>query len=255
MEIEPIFPWESWIRTPMSLLVENRDLLRRFRAGEPRALEEIFRHYGPYLAGLLRRGFSFNAGTKPVRFAGYDGIFDLEDALQETFRRAFSDTARTNYDGLRPYRAYLITITKNVVINAFQARQRTLERFSVGEEAEGVADEHGWSVADDPLAGDVHEPTGNPEHDAQARELRALVKEFKGTLARREAEIFRLRFEEGLSHTEITDRIDLSPSKIKTAEGRIRKQMLRFMRSRGYLEGRRPRADPIARTLAAGGQP
>lgn len=67
----------------MSLLVDDRHLLKRFRAGDAQALEQVFIHYATYVAGLLRKGFSFSAGGRTSRFAGYVGTFDLEDALQE----------------------------------------------------------------------------------------------------------------------------------------------------------------------------
>ena len=228
----------------MSLLVDDRQLLKRFRDGDGQALEQVFNHYAAYVAGLLRKGFSFSAGGNTARFAGYVGIFDLEDALQEVFRRAFSEAARSNYDGLRPYRAYLTAITKNTVINDYLARRRALERFSV-DDSETYPDDAGWSAADDPLAPGDGPASGHPERDAQTRELRGLIAQFKESLEPRECTVFELRFEEGLSHTEITARIGLSPSKIKTTEGRIRTGLMRFMRRRGYLESlvrRRPRS-------------
>ncbi len=42
----------------MSLLVDDRQLLKRFRAGDRPALEQVFTHYAAYVAGLLRKGFS-----------------------------------------------------------------------------------------------------------------------------------------------------------------------------------------------------
>jgi RNA polymerase sigma-70 factor (ECF subfamily) len=108
----------------MSYLVENRDLLTRFRAADAAAFREVFRHYAPEVTRFLRRGFSFRAGERHVRFAGYQEVFSIEDAIQEVFRRAFSVNARLAYDGLRPYRTYLLTIAKNAVINEFNTRRR-----------------------------------------------------------------------------------------------------------------------------------
>jgi len=214
-------------------------------------LERVFVHYGPYVAALLRRGFSFHGGEATVHFGGYDGIFDLEDVVQEVFRRALSPGARASYDGLRPFRAYLTTIAKNTVINDYHARRRALERFSATG-VDDIAASEEWSAADAPLSPAADEPSGDPARDAQTRELRRLVGEFRAGLDADEARVFTLRFQEGLSHATITERTALSPSKIKTIEIRIRKTLLRFMRKRGYLGGRPSGASARTHELARG---
>jgi len=219
----------------MSLLVENRDLLTRFRAGESSAMRQVFEHYARDVAALLRRGFGFGvSGGRRVRFHGFHETFDLEDALQEIFRRAFSDNARKNYDGLRPYKAYLGAIARNTVIDTYQANARRLERYGF-EELESAPQQIEWSAADDALESDDAPRTGNPELDAETRELRGLVGDFRETLGEREAQVFALRFNQGMGHDAISERTGLSPSKIKTAEARIRKAMLKFMHRHGYL--------------------
>lgn len=229
----------------MSLLVEDRELLLAFRAGEPSALRRVLAHYAPLVSRALRGGFSFMAGSQRVRFQGYDSPFDLEDALQEVFKRAFSEHARLTYDGLRPYRAYLGMMMRNTVINDFQARARKLERYVI-DEIEAVVDDEGWSAADDPLGLAPDGPSGQPERDAESAELRRLVVDFKEGLAEREAEVFALRFEQGLSHTQLGAVSGWSPSQIKTAEARIRKAFFKFLRRHGYFEARGSSAALIA---------
>ena len=48
----------------MSLLIERRELLDRFKRGERRALEEVYRHYAPDVAAFLQRGFTFSSGGR-----------------------------------------------------------------------------------------------------------------------------------------------------------------------------------------------
>ena len=217
----------------MTLLVENRPLLLKFREGDPAALRIVFEHYGPIVTALLRGGFSFQAGEQRVRFGGFERIFDLEDILQEVFRRAFSDGARQSYDGLRPYKAYLGAITRNAVINDYQAKRRQLDRYQIEVDA---AESDDWSAAHDPMVahGAV---TGQPHRDLEAAELRTLIQGFRDDLTGREREVFRLRFEEGLSHTQIEAQSGLSASKIKTSEARIKKALLRHVKRHGYLRG------------------
>src|SRR5688572_23850729 len=99
----------------MTLFLERRELLARFRAGERPALEETYRHYAPIVATFLSRGFTFKSGDQTLRFAGYAEPFDLDNALAETFVRAFRESARLGYDGINPYKNYLLTIARNLV--------------------------------------------------------------------------------------------------------------------------------------------
>ncbi len=223
----------------MSLLVDDRNLLKRFRASEPAAMREVFLHYMPALTRQLRRGFSFRTNSKTtgrtVRFEGYSDTFQLEDALQEIFRRAFSEKARLSYDGLRPYAAWLNTIAKNVVINDFQSKRKYLENFAFDAEIEAHAESE-WSAADDALPDMASPASGNPERDLETAELRGLVAAYRKTLNERENAVFELRFVESLAHPEIEKRSGISPSKIKTTEAKMRVGLARFLKSRGYLE-------------------
>ncbi len=218
----------------MDLLLEDRAFLERFRAGEPAALRAVYEANVQDLAVFLRRGFIFNAGGRTLRFRGYDSTFDLEDCLQDVFRRAFGERARLSYDGLRPYRNYLWTIARNVVINDYQARVKKLSRYEDVREGEHATEDE-WGLGDDPLAsGGTSHP--NPEKAALSDELRALVDQFVDGLPAREHRVFELRYRRGASHVEIEGEIGLSPSKIKTTESRIRKRLLRFLHQHGYFE-------------------
>ena len=113
----------------MSLLIERRELLDRFKRGERRALEEVYRHYAPEVAAFLQRGFTFNSAGRALRFSGYAQPFDLDNALQETFVRAFKESARVAYDGLHPYKSYLLAIARNLVLDEFRNREVAMSPF------------------------------------------------------------------------------------------------------------------------------
>src|SRR5689334_16260622 len=107
----------------MSLLVERRELLDRFKRGERQALEEVYRHYVPEVAAFLQRGFTFQSAGRTLRFSGFAQPFDLDNALQETFTRAFRESARLGYDGLRSYKNYLLAIARNFVLDELRTRE------------------------------------------------------------------------------------------------------------------------------------
>src|SRR6478736_7088326 len=115
----------------MTLLIERRELLERFRKGERKALEEVYRHYVSDVANFLQRGFSFNSRERTLRFTGYAQPYDLDNALQETFTRAFRESARVGYDGLHSYRNYLFAIARNLVVDEFRNREVGMRAFVV----------------------------------------------------------------------------------------------------------------------------
>lgn len=222
------------------LLVEDRALLDAFRRGERAALERVYREYVQSVARLLRRGFSFSSGGRRHHFRGFWTTFDLEDRLHEVFARAFSERARTSYDGLTSYKAYLLAIARNLVIDEFRQKADALLEFSLDAEGEPSATTADLTAEPqaEPLTGDL-EPRGNPPADIEAAEVVGLVKIFRAQLSPREQEIFRLRFEEEREHKEIAEMTRLSPSQIKTSEQRIREAFFEFMNGRGYFQGYR----------------
>ena len=99
------------------LLSSDRVLLDGFRAGKPDALRAVYLHYRPRVMALLRGGFSFRSGNEWMRFRGYRGDFEIEQAMHETMARAFLPQARLAYDGIRPFSDYLFAIARNYVLN------------------------------------------------------------------------------------------------------------------------------------------
>ncbi len=222
-------------------LSEDRALLDGFRRGERDALAKVFAHYAPHVTSLLRNGFGFNSGDQRIRFGGYSRVFELEDAVQETFKRAFSERSRANYDGLRPYAAYIAVIARNLVIDQYTSRRRELLHFSFDDNDAAESDETGAVVA------------ARPERDALAGELRRLVSTFRAGLEPREQQVFTLRFDESLSHAAITERTGLSASQVKTTEAKLRTALLKHLKRHGYLDGRS--VTPIAAITPRGDNP
>src|SRR5262245_54234460 len=114
----------------MPVFDNNRDLLDRFRRGERAALSEVYERYVDDVATLARRGFTMEAqGHVYVPGADIDGEHEL---VQDTFVKAFADAARQSFDGLRPYRPFLLRITKNLMIDRFRARRKQGVREGTG---------------------------------------------------------------------------------------------------------------------------
>jgi RNA polymerase sigma-70 factor (ECF subfamily) len=216
----------------MSLLVEQRALLDRFRRGERSALEEVYRHYAPDVAAFLQRGFTFLSAGRHLRFAGYQQPFDLDNALQETFVRAFKESARLGYDGLHPYKSYLMAIARNLVLDELRRREVALSpalepvAAGDGEEARPAA-----AIVEAGAAGG-----GSAEHELLGRELAQLYAAFVARLPDRDRTFFRHRFEEQRTQVEAGGLSGLSHMQARTLEKKLRRAFLEFMQANGYLE-------------------
>jgi RNA polymerase sigma factor (sigma-70 family) len=214
----------------MSLLVGNRALLERFRLGERAALEEVYRHYAPQLALFLARGFTFHSQARELYFRGFKEPFDLDNAIQETFTRAFSHDARQSYDGLNPYKNYLFAIARNWVISELRRKDFVLavdgrEQELGGAETEGEREAIG-----------LGEGSGSAESDFLARELGELYDHFLKELDDRDRVFFRARFEEQRGQVDAGQVAGLSHMQARTLEKKLRKRFLAFLKNRGYLE-------------------
>lgn len=214
----------------MTLLSSDRALLEQFRAGQVGALSRVYEEYAPMIAAFLARGFTFSSKGRSLQFRGYQKPYDLENALQETFLRAFSEPARASYDGLTPYRSYLTAIARNLVIS--EHRRREVAMSALCREVEGTALEDG--AGELPL-------TGTPELTGEAellqKELTTLYRRFVEGLEPTQRGFFVARFEEQRTQVEAGKLSGLSHMQARTLEKKLRTQLLRFLQAQGYLEG------------------
>ncbi len=199
-----------------------RGLLQGFRDGDSSSLLAVYRLHADKVATLLRRGFTFRSGQGYHRFAGYHAPFEFQDALHETFRRAFEPAAREAYDGIRPYGPYLRTIAQNVVLKEFRRREALFPT------AEGPASSEGGGVDD----GDG----SDPERSVHREQVRRLVRVFMEQLDTPDREFLELRFVEGLSQRDVAQRLGCGRQQVRSREQRLRKRMLRYLRNRGETE-------------------
>jgi RNA polymerase sigma factor (sigma-70 family) len=214
----------------MTLLSTDRTLLEQFRQGRAEALSRVHEEYAPMIAAFLARGFTFSSKGRSLQFRGYQQPFDLENALQETFLRAFSEGARASYDGLTPYRSYLTAISRNLVIS--ELRRREVAMSALCREVEGSSLED--AASDLPLSG-TPEPTG--EAELLQKELSGLYQRFVDGLEPVQRGFFVARFEEQRTQVEAGKLNGLSHMQARTLEKKLRTGLLRFLQAQGYLEG------------------
>jgi RNA polymerase sigma factor (sigma-70 family) len=236
------------------LLAEKRELLESFRAGKRAALEEVYRHYAPEVANFLQRGFGFQSRGRDLRFTGYQQPFDLDNAIQETFTRAFKESARNGYDGIHSYKNYLLAIARNFVLDELRNREVAMSPFiEMQSEAAPEAERHDGEEAGVVSTGVSDGPSRgtSAEHDYLRNELAKLYAEFVASLDERDRIFFAARFEEQLGQVEAGARCDLSHMQARTLEKKLRSRFLKFMQTHGYLDGYAPgEAKKVATVLS-----
>jgi RNA polymerase sigma-70 factor (ECF subfamily) len=97
------------------------EFVARFRRGDPEALEIAYCAYAPVADHVLANGFATTRAR--VVISGVRDPQTRADLLQDVFLKAFAPAARRSYDPARPYRPYLLTITRNVLCD-WHRRQR-----------------------------------------------------------------------------------------------------------------------------------
>lgn len=207
----------------MSLFDDDRDLLDRFRRGERDALAAVYERYVDQVATLARRGFTIEAQGH-LHVPGCRDVDDEHEVVHDTFVRAFSEPARLAYDGLRPYRPYLLRIAKNLMIDRHRARRRQgarMDRSSLGD-IDALL-ERNADLAAMPA----------PEEDLHWKSLSAATSAVLADLDAESRELVRLRFEEELSQDQVAARLGCSRRRVRTIEARVQKAVRARLRRLG----------------------
>jgi RNA polymerase sigma-70 factor (ECF subfamily) len=195
--------------------------LKRFREGELSALHRIYREHVDDIHRLSRFGFSV-AGPPPRRVPPLRSPAEQNDFVQEVFVRAFAERARLAYDGLRPYRPYLLQVARNLRIDQIRKSGREL------------------LVLDDPAALDIdaliQEGGAIAEPDEEDFDRRRLEVETEAFVAAQDAEtqdFVRLRFVEELSQAEVAERLGATRRRVRTLEARVQADLRAHLKKRG----------------------
>ncbi len=202
----------------MSVFENNRSLLDRFRAGERDAMGTVYEHFVTDVETLTRRGFSL--GDTHVRGARIDEQGEL---VQETFVKAFSERARSSFDGLRPYRPFLLRITKNLMIDRLRSQK--------GARSGDLGD------IDDILErGTEFSTIPELDEDLHWAKLSAASAAFVAALDEQTQAIVRMRFEDDVSQDRVCEKLGCSRRRVRTTEAKVRKQLKKHLQSLGLFD-------------------
>lgn len=194
------------------MLEHDRDILAAYRAGRRDALERVYLAYVDDVFRLVALGFATARGV--VR--GERDPAEQRVVVQEVFARAFAERARVAYDGVRPFRPYLLTIARNLMVD--RARGATAERERASEvDVDAIID------ADAPIP-------GTPADDPEQAALRARVASYLETLDPDTRAFVTLRFEQDLSQADVAARLAVTRRRVRTLEARVIKGVRRFLK-------------------------
>jgi len=210
----------------MTLLLQDQQLLRQFKAGESQALAAVYRHYLALVAEIVCQGFVFESEGRRMRYVGARSPFDADDLIADIFARAFRPAARDTYDGLRPYANYLKTIARNTIIDGLRQSNPLSRHLCEPLDVDLAATATGARV-----------PT--PLEQLEQSEVLQLATAFVAQLDERDRAIIRLRFVDGGTQTEVAAALGLSVPTLRKHERRVIYAFFRYMKQRGYFEQHR----------------
>ncbi len=188
----------------------DRDLLDRYRRGERVALERVYWAYIDSVERLVTRCVRAQSPFPP------ESSVSVEDLVQEVFTRAFSESSRLAYDGIRDYGPYLFTIARNVVVDAFRRRGREVPTDLETLSEHAASDPSGWG-AEAPLSTDV--------------QVLARVRGYLAQLSPELAAVHRQRFGLGVSQHAAAEALGISRQQLRTLEKRLRDGVTRELQA------------------------
>ena len=216
------------------MLHSDQNLLAAYRNGETWAFEALYLHYAEPVRRFLEGGFTFVSRGRTCRYRGGSSGIDVDSIAQETFARAFAASTRANYDGVRPFKNYLFSIAKNLVLREFQRRERVL---SVDPQTDETTDALARRGVDFGLATAEHSPEGCVADEQLTRLTRAFIDELNGE----ETRFFSFRFARGLTQEATAEAMGITRARVKLLEKALRRRFLERLRANGYFVGYTPR--------------
>jgi len=161
-------------------VITDNDLLLALKEGEEQAFRELYvRHSGKILAFVYHLTHS---------------AIDAEDIMQETFLRLW--TSREQLPAIDHVGNYIFTIARNKTVD--HLRKVSLQQRLI-----------------DQVWANITEVSDEVEQQLDAQESKALINKALLQLSPQKQTVFRLSRQQGLSHDEIGQQLQLSKSRVK----------------------------------------
>lgn len=202
----------------MTIFEKNRALLEQFRAGDREALSNVYFFYIADIENLIRSG----RGSLGARlFRDFDR---RQDMVQEIFLRAFSASARTAFDGLRPYRPYLMSIARNAMIDYL----RKLPKETLGMPLNDTDDEQLIAAISEGISSDG-ETTSSRESGVHWDRCLSAAQAYVSTLTERQKRFVDLRYKQELPQFTVAERLGMTRWKVRALEKKIETGLRKYL--------------------------
>lgn len=202
----------------------DRALLDAYREGQSSAFQTLYNEHVRDVFVVVSQGFVLRK-EGASRIPGLRDVASQQDVVQETFIRAFSATARSNYSGTTPFRGYLLQIARNLMID----RARKYKREVLLEDLAPDGSE-GIDIEDVIRSGDPPEDTA-PDLDEKRRQ--DAVREFLSTLDDDLRAVYQLRFVDAKSERDTAEALDTTRRKIRTKHDHLVERLRAFLTEKG----------------------
>ena len=155
-------------------------------------------------------------------------VDDAEDLTQEIFLKVFKSLGKFNRDA--DFGTWLQSVARNYCIDRYRASKRERE-----------------VVVDDLIAFDLApSSSGNPHRAVEDRDRRTFLKRGLDQLAPKLPEAVMLRDLQGLSYSEMAERLDLPEGTVKSRINRGREELSRILKRSRRSWNAPPRDAPAA---------
>ena len=217
-------------------LAKNKELLERFKRGDRDAMEEVYRHYAPGVTSFLRKGFTFRSGKGHFYFKGIMDLSELKASVQEVFRRALEEKARTSYNGINSFTNWVLAIARNMVINRFRNREIAFSDYISASDSRSHLTFMDDEVSEEFTGILYGRPSKMQDLTVETTELKGLIDQFMKQLSEYDRNLLLYRFAEGKGQEETADLLGSTRMKVRTAETKLRNRLRAYLRHSGYID-------------------
>lgn len=212
----------------MTIFQKDRVILEQFRAGDKEALSAVYYFYINDIEALVR------SGRRIPNALAINDLDQQQDLIQEIFIRAFSKSARLGFDGLRPYKPYLLSIAKNVIIDYLRKLPKELLGYSFNDED----DEQLIAFFSN---GAIIEAENNHSRESGVHWDRCLSAshQYVSSLPDLQQKFIKLRFKEEMPQLTVAKTLRMTRWKVRTLEKKIQSGLKKYLTRAKLIDERK----------------
>ena len=208
----------------MTIFQGNRELLDAFRFGEAAALRKVYLHYIQEIELFINQGW-YNA-KQQRRTCGVTDFEVQMELVQEIFMRAFSEKSRIAYDGIRPYKVFLLGIARNTLIDYIRKRPAdALSYVSIALDSEELGKDPERFL--DNMKGETPEQ----EADIDWQRCVAATELYVRSLDGFQKQFVELRFQKELTLVEVARQLGITRGKARGVEKDLGRRLKRHLQA------------------------